>query len=87
MKKHAKQNKHKGASESQGTSFKSSLGGTMSFGFKHMLLALLVGLVLGRNSCPRLCLCMSHTLLSGSNTLTQLCFTLLLLLCYTQFQM
>ena len=47
MKKHAKQNKHKGASESQGTSFKSSLGGTMSFGFKHMLLALLVGLVLG----------------------------------------
>jgi hypothetical protein len=47
MKKKSKQNKHKDASESQGPSYKSSLTGTMSFGFKHMFLALLVGLALG----------------------------------------
>ncbi len=47
MKKRGKQHKHKSGGESQSASYKSSLGGTMSFGFKHMLLVLAIGIAIG----------------------------------------
>ena len=47
MKKRGKQHKHKGGGESQNASFRSSLGDSMSFGFKHMILVLAVGIAIG----------------------------------------
>lgn len=47
MSKKAKPHKHKNTPESQSANYRSSLAGTMTFGFKHMFLALVVGMAIG----------------------------------------